>query len=122
MKKTTETQATGDLAGCMREIWRDYKTGVTSYERLNVHKYTKKYGVQHFPKKLAAELLLKTTEPTETDISLFRAELNKYINMHRGKGGMETLKAELLNEKAAIMILKGKGYRVMKRTTAYIDL
>lgn len=117
-----KVQKKGDLAGCVREIWRDYKTGKVDYETLKVYSYTRRFGVQQFPKSLIAPLLLKRTEPTDEDADMFRTELNQYVYSRRGKAGAEARMAELLDEKAAIALLKGKGYRVMKRTTAYIDL
>lgn len=115
-------QKKGDLAGCVREIWRDYKMGKVDYETLRVYTYTKKYGVQQFPKNLIAPLLLKRSEPTDEDAGQFRAELNQYRNSRRGAAGAETRMTEMMDEKMAVAMLKGRGYRVMKRTTAYIDL
>lgn len=118
----TETPENSRLLKACREIWNDYKTGKADYETLCVYKYTRKYAVQQFPKNLIAPLLLKRTEPTEEDAENFRVELNLYRYSKRGKQGMEETKQAAMDEKTAIAVLKKKGYRVMKKTTAYIDL
>ena len=119
--KEANSVNTGLLNMC-QEIWNDYKTGKADYETLCVYKYTRKYAVQQFPKNLIAPLLLKRTEPTKEDVENFRIELNLYRYSKRGKQGMEEAKQAAMDEKTAIAVLKKKGYRVMKKTTAYIDL
>lgn len=119
--KVTPPANTGLLAMC-REIWNDYKTGKADYETLHVNKYAAKHAVRQFPKKLIAPLLLARTEPTEEDVENFRIELNMYCYSKRGKQSAEEAKQAIADEKTAIAILKKKGYRVMKKTTAYIDL
>lgn len=103
----------------VREIWNDFKTGKIEWEGLRVDKYVEKHSVRKFPKNLLAPLLLRRTEPTEQDIEGFRLDLNAYAREKRSKEGY-VLSIE--DEKTAIAVLKKKGYRVMKKTTAYIDL
>ena len=123
MNKTTSTpDSENGLLQVCREIWNDYKTAKIDYEKLNVYKYTRKYSVRHFPKNLIAPLLLKRTEPTGEDAEKFRIELNLYSYSKRGRQDAEEARQAAMDEKTAIAVLKKKGYRVMKKTTAYIDL
>ena len=119
---TVQQRAKDNILAMCREIWTDFKTGKIDYERLMLHVYTKKHSVQKFPKKFIAPVLVRKTEPTEADAEELRLEINHYVYGRRGKAGLETAKLEAMDEKMAIAVLKKKGYRVMKKTMAYIDL
>lgn len=118
MRKVERTEKLLQMA---TDVWNDYKNGAVEYEDLDLVPYEKKYEAAHFPKVLLAPILLKRTAPTVTDAERLRIEINRYVNDHRNPDP-ETAKAERLEEQTAIAILKGKGYRVMKKTYAYIDL
>ena len=118
METTVKTQkeSPDNLMLAVREIWHDFKTGKIEWERLRVDRYIARYSVRKFPKNLIAPLLLKRTEPTEQDLEEFRLSLNAYA---REKKSKEAYLGSVEDEKTAIAILKKKGYRVMKKTTAY---
>lgn len=103
------------------QIWADYQKMVVDYETLSIEKYSREYNVSKFPKNLIAPLLLKRTEPTEEDAKNLRIEINRWHTSKRNPD-KEAVKESALEEQTAIAILKKKGYRVMKKTTAYIDL
>lgn len=103
------------------EIWNDYHENRCDYETVQIEKYTREFSVAKFPRNLIAPVLLKRTEPTLEDANNLRVEINRYRNSKRNPD-KEDVKAAMLEEQAAIAVLKHKGYRVMKKTTAYIDL
>jgi hypothetical protein len=108
-----------------KELWKDYQTRIVDYESLQIESYTRKFEVTKFPKALIAPILLKRTEPISDDAKSLRVEINKYARKQRHFNSDEfkaEREADKLEEKEAIAILKKKGYRVMKRTIAYIDL
>lgn len=116
-----ENKKKSDILGMLKQLWHDYKNGVFDYETLQIEEYSKKYGVGKVPRSIIAPFLLKRTEPKEEDAERFRLDSNLYRKSKRYPNE-EDAKQERLTETEAIEILKRKGYRVMKRTIAYIDI
>lgn len=110
----------GMLQMCI-EMWKDYHDGKTDYETMSIEKYSRQFSVSKFPKNLIAPILLKRAEPTLEDANNLRVEINRYRNNLRHPS-KEDAKAAIMEEQTAITVLKRKGYRVMKKTVAYIDL
>lgn len=102
-------------------VWNDYRSGTVDYENLDVGKYSREYKVSKFPKSLIAPVLLKRAEPTSEDAAGLRIEINRYCNKLR-RPSKEEAETDMMEEQTAIAVLKKKGYRVMKKTVAYIDL
>lgn len=115
-----DNQDKGVLQMC-RKLWHDYQDGIIDYETLQVEEYAREYGVGKVPRHLLAPILLKRAEPIEEDAEKFKTEANLYRKLKR-KPDQENEKQERLTEAEAIELLKRKGYRVMKKTIAYIDL
>lgn len=103
------------------EMWRGYLNGTLDYETLSVEEYSRRFSVSKFPKNLIAPVLLKRTEPTAEDAVNLRAEINRYRRLKRNPS-KEEVEAEAMEEQVAISVLKKRGFRVMKKTIAYIDL
>ena len=126
MKKDNYTPAQSDqMLELCKALWKDYQARNVDYESLQIESYTRKFEVIKFPKALIAPILLKRTEPTIDDAKSLRVEINMYARKQRHFNSDEfkaEREADKLEEKEAIAILKKKGYRVMKRTIAYIDL
>lgn len=122
MKENTNLEAVSNnlLRMCM-EIWNDYHKNGCEYEDLGIEKYTRQFSVSKFPKNLIAPILLKRTEPTLKDANDLRIEINRYCNSKRNPGKEEAAQSAM-EVQTAIAVLKQKGYRVMKKTIAYIDL
>lgn len=118
MNETKES--TGLLPLCV-EVWNDYRSGAVDYENLNVEKYSRKYETSKFPKNLIAPILLKRTEPTLEDANNLRIEINRWHTSKRNPCKEELIQSAM-EEQTAIAVLKHRGYRVMKKTIAYIDI
>lgn len=118
MNETKEN--TGLLPLCV-EVWNDYRNGAVDYENLSVEKYSRKYETGKFPKNLIAPILLKRTEPTLEDANNLRIEVNRWHTSKRNPC-KEELMQSAMEEQTAIAVLKHRGYRVMKKTIAYIDV
>lgn len=122
MKENTDLlEVSSNLLLLCIEIWKDYRNGAADYETLNVEKYSRQFSVSKFPKNLIAPILLKRAEPTLKDANDLRIEINRYRNLKRNPG-KEEVTQNVMEIQTAIAILKQKGYRVMKKTIAYIDL
>ena len=111
----------GDILSLCVQVWKDYHLKVVDYETLDLEKYTREFAVSKFPRSLIAPILLKRTEPTETDAANLRIEINRWHTSKRNPN-KEDVKVAIMEEQTAIATLKKKGYRVMKKTVAYIDL
>lgn len=118
--KTTE-KTVYKLLGLCTDIWEDYRAEVVEFESLNVEIYTRRHAVSKFPKILIAPVLLKRTAPTLLDAEALRVEINRWHTSKRNPSPEER-QERLMEEKDAIAVLKKQGYRVMKRTIAYVDL
>lgn len=111
---------TGWLPLCV-EVWNDYRNGAVDYENLSVEKYSRKYAVSKFPRNLIAPILLKRAEPALEDADNLRMEVNRWHHSKRSPSKEEAA-WNAMEEQAAIAVLKHRGYRVMKKTIAYIDV
>lgn len=113
-------EGNGMLQMCI-EMWKDYHDGTADYETLSIEKYSRRFSVSKFPKNLIAPILLKRAEPTLEDANNLRIEINRW-HTSKCNPNKEDVKAAIMEEQTAIAVLKHKGYRVMKKTIAYIDL
>lgn len=118
--KTTE-KTVHKLLDLCTDIWEDYHREAVDYETLNLEIYTRGHAVSKFPKNLIAPVLLKRTAPTLLDAEALRVEINRWHTSKRNPSP-EARQERLMEEKDAIAVLKKQGYRVMKRTIAYVDL
>lgn len=118
--KSTNTTSLKLLAMC-EALWNEHRCEVFDYETLDMERYTRRFSVIKFPKNLIAPILLKRTEPTLEDAEELRAEINRWHTSKRNPT-KEELKAAQMEIQTAIAVLKKKGYRVMKKTTAFIDV
>lgn len=121
MKKEKDNESIERMRRMCAAIWEDYRAGKADYETLDLGEYGRTFGVGKFPKCLIAPLMLKRTAPDAEDAIGLRVEINRYTYSKRNPD-REELKREQIDVQTAVAMLKGKGYRVMKKTTAYIDL
>ncbi len=113
-KNTRDTSQNAALLAMLREIWDDCHAGRTVYDNLDMCAYAHRHACRQLPRFMVAALLTRDTPPTEADAEWIRTENNAYVySSRRGMAG---------TIEGAIALLKGRGYRVMKKTTAYIDL
>ena len=117
-KSTQNTSRNAALLAMLREIWDDCRAGRTEYGRLDMGAYARRHVCRQVPRFMVAALLARDTPPTEADAEWIKVENNAYVNSSRRRWeGADTGTVE-----GAIALLKGRGYRVRKKTTAYIDL
>lgn len=119
-------ERTDALLEVLCEMWDDMRLHGLPFRSLDVEKYSRKYRVSKFPRKLAAPALSKGSRPTLDDAEELRTSINAWARIAKCntylKGGRDTDDVPAVSERQAIKALKRAGYIVLKRTETYIPV